>query len=153
MSEDIKDNLPAHEKLKRELCEKFKASNTYLGSFIKAEITKEDFKVLKQSVYPPLKIKKGDVILLAQGAKTRPCVVIKVLKDRTVVYIPLSSSDNIHCLTTFTSRFLGEGCFCKSYGICDEETAIKNFSGVFDNMKDLNKGIKALKEYIKTIEL
>lgn len=153
MSEDIKDNLPAHEKLKRDLCEKFTASKTYLGSFIKSEIICEDFKVLKQPLFPPSEIKKGDVILLAQGAKTRPCVVIKVLKDRTVVYIPLSSSDNIHCLTPFTSRFLGEGCFCKSYDICDEDTAMKNFAGVFGNMKDLNKGIKVLKEYIKTIGL
>lgn len=138
---------PPHEQLKRDLSESFTPQTTYLGSFIKKAIMDTNFKILKQNNHLPKYIRKGDVIILTHGAKSRPCVVSKVLKNRTVIYIPLTSTENIHCLTSYKSRFFGEGCFSKSYDICTEDIAIANFIGVFDNMKDLNKAIKELREF------
>jgi hypothetical protein len=140
--------LPPHEKLKRELADKFTATNTYLGSHVKKTIVETDFKILKQTSYPPEQIKKGDVLILPQGSKSRPCVVAKVLKDRTCIYIPLTSTDNIHCLTPYKSRFFKDGCFCKSVDLCSEEQAIRSFVGVFDNMRALNSAIKEIKQFI-----
>lgn len=139
--------IPNDEKLKRELIEKFTTNSTYLGSFVKQVISQTDFKVLRVENNRPSFIRKGDVIILPEGAKTRPCVVVKVLKDRTVVYIPLTSTENVHCLTPYKNRFFREGCFTKTFSVCTEETAIENFCGVFDNMKDLNRAIKELREF------
>ena len=141
-------NLPPHEKLKRDLTDKFTATATYVGSHVKKTIIDTDFKVLKQNSYPPEQIKKGDVIVLPQGSKNRPCVIAKVLKDRTCIYIPLTSTDNLHCLTPYKSRFFKEGCFCKTIDICSEEKAIQSFVGVFDNMRALNQAVKELKSFI-----
>jgi hypothetical protein len=142
------EQIPLHEKLKKELMGKFTPSNTYLGSFIKSTIQQMDFKDLK-GMRPPNKIKKGDVFV-AFFKKPRPCVVVKVLNDRTCLYMPLTSTENVHCNTTFKSRFFGEGCFSKTISVCTEDFALKNFVGVFDNMRDLNRAIINLKEFINT---
>lgn len=141
--------IPKHEEVKRELLSKFTVHQTYLGSFIKDVIAKTDFKSIQESraSHPPEKIKKGDVIIVAEGTKTRPAVICKVLKDGTCIYIPLTSSENIHCLSPSNSRFFGEGCFSKSLSVCTEEFAIRNFVSVYDNMKDLNVAIKELKQF------
>lgn len=140
--------VPKHEQLKKELAEKFIATNSYLGSHIKQTIIQTNFKDLKE-IQKPSEIKKGDAIINFEGVKSRPCVVCKVLKDRTVLYIPLTSSENVHCLSESKSRFFGEGCFTKSISVCTEEFAINNFIGVYDNMPALNKAIKELKNYIQ----
>lgn len=141
---------PDHELLKREITAKFEPTSTYLGSFVRQIIQQSDFKngLNAKVQHPPTKIKKGDVLIAFEGVKSRPCVVVKVLKDKTVLYIPLTSTENVHCLSSFTSRFFGEGCFSKSFSVCTEEFAIQNFVGVFDNMKSLNVAIKKLKEFI-----
>lgn len=95
------------------------------------------------------KLKKGDVILQVSGAKTRPAVIIKVFKDR-VITIPLTSEENPHSLFKANSRFFGESWFCNLYMISTIEYAKNNFAGVYDNSKDVNKAIKALKEFIGT---
>jgi len=141
------ENFPPHEKLKRDLADTFTPTHTYLGSFVKKTIMEADFKVLKQSNNPPKYIKKGDVLILPEGSKTRPCVVIKVLKDKTVLYIPLTSTDNIHCLSASKSRFFGEGCFTKTISLCSEEVAIQSFVGVYDSPKVLNNAIKEIKKF------
>ena len=105
---------PRHEKIKLELADKFVATNSYLGNHIKQTIMQSDFKDLKE-IQKPSHICKGDVFLVYEGKKKRPNVVIKVLKDRTIIYIPLTSTDNIHCLSESKSRFFGEGCFCKTF--------------------------------------
>ena len=142
----MEDNLPPHEKLKRELSNQFTANTTYLGSFVKNTIQQADFKELK-GVQSPTKIKKGDVFI-SQFKKPRPCVVVKVLKDKTCLYMPLTSSDNVHCGTPYNSRFFGEGCFSKTLSICTEEFALYNFVGVFDNMKNINQAIKDFKKLV-----
>ena len=146
-----KNELPPHEQLKRDLASKFTANSTYLGNFIKQEIMVTDFKSLNKAVSRPKYIKKGDVITNYEGVKSRPCVIIKVLKDRTCIYIPLTSSENVHCMTPCKSRFFGEGCFSKSLSVCTEEFAIENYAGVFDNMKDLNIAIKEIKDFVDKI--
>lgn len=146
--ETNKQPTPPHEELKRQLVDKFTVNSTYLGSFVKQTIMASDFKVLKQSSNPPDRIKKGDVIVMAQGHKNRPCVVTKILKNDTVVYIPLTSSENVHCLTPYKSRFFRDGWFSKCFDVCTHQVAIDNFVGVFDSPKDLNVAIKALKQFV-----
>jgi len=145
---DIQRNLPDYEKAKKELQEKFTPTGTYLGSFVRNAIQGTSFKPnnLGFQVKPKI-IKKGDVVLVHQGVKPRPCCVVKVVGD-TVCYIPLTSSDNIHCLSESSSRFWGDGSFCKTFDICTLEYALDNFIGVYDNPKLLNRAIKELKEYI-----
>ena len=108
--------LPKHEQIKKELAEKFTVNSNYLGSFVKQTIMQTNFKELKE-MNRPTEIRKGDVITNYEGVKSRPCVVVKVLKDRTVLYIPLTSSENVHCLSNSKSRFFGEGCFTKSFSV------------------------------------
>lgn len=141
--------LPPHEQLKQDLANKFTSASTYLGSFIKQEIIKSDFKTLsKKAHFRPTYIKKGDVITCHQGVKSRPSVIIKVQKDGTCIYIPLTSTENVHCMTESKSRFFAEGCFSKSFSVCTQEFALDNFVGVYDNMKYVNKAIKELKYFI-----
>lgn len=142
------ETLPPHEELKRKVIDKFTGSSTYLGSFIKKTILETDFKVLKEVQNLPTYIKKGDVIIVNEGKKSRPGIVAKVLKDRTVVFIALTSTENVHCLSPSKSRFFGDGCFTKSFNVCTEEYAIQNFIGVYDNPKYLNIAIKELKQFI-----
>lgn len=149
MKED-KTPMPEHEELKRNLSGKFTANSQYLGSFVRQTIMETDFKVLKQ-INKPSEIRHGDVIVVnSVSQKCRPCVIVKVLKDRTCIYIPLTSTDNIHCMTQFKSRFFGEGCFSRSLSVCSEEFAIENYVGVFDNMKAVNSAIKDFKEFINS---
>lgn len=143
----LETDLPDHEKLKRDLVNKFTSTSSYLGSHIRKEIEVANFKMLK-SVYRPNRIKKGDIITVYEGAKSRPAVVVKVIKDRVCLYIPVTSTDNVHCMTPFSDRFLGEGCFARTLSVCTEEYAIDNFTGVFDNTKALNQAIKDFKEVI-----
>lgn len=132
---------------KKVLLSKFIDNSTFSSKQVKYIIESTSGKSIRPMSKPD-RIKKGDVIILTQGAKNRPCVVTRVLKDSTVVFIPLTSTENVHCLTEFKSRFFGEGCFSKSFSVCTMETALENFVGVFDNNKDLNIAIKTLKEYI-----
>ena len=141
------NELPKHEQIKKELAEKFTVNSNYLGSFVKQTIMQTNFKELKE-MSRPTEIRKGDVITNYEGVKSRPCVVVKVLKDRTVLYIPLTSSENVHCLSNSKSRFFGEGCFTKSFSVCTEEFAIEHFVGVYDNMTAVNKAIKELKNFL-----
>lgn len=138
---------PKHEKIKLELAEKFTATNTYLGSHVKQTIMQADFKELKE-IQKPTYIRKGDVFVGYEGKKKRPNVVIKVLKDRTILYIPLTSTDNVHCLSESKSRFFGEGCFSKSFSVATEEFALENFVGVYDDMKVINNAVQELKKFV-----
>lgn len=146
--EETKPIIPNHEKVKLDLLSKFVGTSSYLGSHIRAEIQKTDFKVLKDNNQKPSEIRKADCIVVKSGIKSRPAVIVKVLKDRTCIYIPVTSTENVHCLTPFKSRFLGEGCFSRNFSVCTEEFAIENFVHVFDDTKALNQAIKDLKEFI-----
>lgn len=140
------NNLPEYEKLKLDLVAEFDSSKTYLGQFVKETIRKTSFKVVGSNT-KPTQIKKGDVFISVEGKKSRPSVVLKVLKDKTVIYSTLTSTDNVHCLVPFKNRFWGEGCTSKALNVCTEEYAIEHFAGVFDDNKVVNKAIKELKEF------
>lgn len=129
---------------KKEVMDEFQNHQTYLGSTIKEKINTINGK--KES---PTIIKKGDVFATFVGTKSRPCVITKVKKDGTIVAIPLTSTENVHNLLPYNSRFFGEGWFSNVYVISTEEFVRDNFIGVFDNIKSLNEGIKTLREFIK----
>lgn len=130
---------------KKEVMDGFINHQTYLGSEIKKKISEIS---VEKSYETPSTIKKGDVFVDYVGVKCRPCVVIKVKKCGMVIGLPLTSTENIHNLIPYKSRFSGEGWFCNTYTITTEEHVKSHFSGVFDNMKDLNLAIKALREFI-----
>ena len=129
------------QEFKDELSNKFIPTSTYSGKQIAHIIGNTSLKIL-DIVNKPTEIKKGDVISVKTASKVRPAVVTKVLKDRTILYIHLTSSENIHCMTPSKSRFFGEGCFTYGFSICSEQYAIDNFLGIYDNMKAVNQAIK-----------
>jgi hypothetical protein len=102
------------------------------------------------NIKKPKYIKKGDIIKAMGGWKVRPCVVIKVDKD--IVYcIPLSTTEDGINLCKANSRFLTENYFSKSIISVTKENALKNFTGVYDNPKNLNEAIKKIKEKLINI--
>lgn len=95
--------------------------------------------------FKPKHLKKGDIIKNGVAFKVRPCVVIKVEKD--IVYsIPLSTTENSNNLCETKSRFFENSYFSKSIVSNTIEVALKNYTGIYDNSKHLNKVIKQLKE-------
>lgn len=143
--ESIKQ-IPQHEKLKQELMAKFTGNTTYLGSYIKAQIQGTSFKDISP-INKPSRIMVGDIILSYEGVKSRPSVILKVLKDNTCIYATLTSSDNIHCLVPFNSRFFGEGCIGKSLNICTHEFALEHYIGIFQDNNAVKTAKKELKEF------
>lgn len=142
-------HVPKHEELKKNLISKFGDKPTYSAKHIQQTISHADFKILDDKNKPNF-IKRGDVFIsFGENNKPRPCVVLKVLKDKTVLYTTLTSTENIHNLCRFKSRFFSEGWFSKHISVCTEEMAINKFVGVFDSISDLNKATKMLKDYLK----
>lgn len=148
LSEEIK--IPEVVKLKEELKSKFIPTATYTGKQILHILEGFSLRSLVKPATPPTEIRKGDIILTKTTSKVRPAVVIKVLKNRTVIYIHLTSTENIHCMTPFKSRFSKDGCFSHGFSICTEEYAIENFTGVLDNPKAVNQAIKDLKIFFNS---
>lgn len=138
------------ETILKEISEKFQTGLTYTGKNIKTILESVSLDSLKL-VTPPTKIKKGDTFIHYSGKKARPCIVIKVLKGDRVVYMPLSSSKNMHNLNPFKSRFFGEGYFSNAISICSTEFVQKQFVGIFDNPKALNLAIKEINQFYKGI--
>lgn len=126
--------------------DRFKDTLTYTGKNVKQILA--DLEEVKMNI--PSKVKRGDVFLSYEGKKKRPCVVIKVLKDESVLYIPITSTVNVHNLCSFNSRFFGQGWFCKNLNVISLAHVLENFIGVFDSPRDLSKGIKELKEFINS---
>lgn len=142
----MEENTVEVTKIKEELIEKFIPTATYSGKQITHIINQFNFRTAVNA--KPISIKKGDVIRVRSASKVRPACVIKVAKDRTIFYIHMTSTDNIHCMTPIKSRFFGNGCLTKSFDICTEEYAIENFIGVMDDTKAVNQAIKDLKALI-----
>lgn len=130
---------------KDDLIANFQPTITYSGKQIAHIINGLSLKSLTPN--KPSKIKKADVFTVKTASKTRPAVVLKVLKNRTVIYCHLTSTENIHCMTPYDNRFFGKGCFSYSFSICTEEYVIENFIGLFDDIKTVNRAIKDLKEF------
>lgn len=96
-------------------------------------------------------IKKYDYFLYesATNVKSRPFVVVKVLKD-TVIAIPLSTTKDALNLIPSRSRILKEGYFSKQFLTVHKEVAIKNWVGIYDNTKLVDKAVKSLKEFLNS---
>ena len=132
-------------KNKHDLAMSFEKHKTYLGG----EVTKR-IQEAKFEGYKPTKLRKGDVIVLPIGAKTRPCVIIKVLKE-VVVSLPITSSENSHNITPFNSRFFGEGHFSNDMVTCNLDLAKDKFVGILDDKESLNIAISNLKKFVEKL--
>lgn len=127
----------------------------YAGSYVREVIRTanisdvELFKDLQsQQMRPPSVLKKGDVIITQVGSKMRPVVIVKVLEEE-VIYIPLTSTENVHNLIKGNCRFFGESWFSKGFSVATIEYAMEHFVGIYTDRITLNKAIKLNKEYFK----
>ena len=132
---------------KKEVLDSFQANQSYLGSFIKDKITSISAKGVSGT---PISIKKGDVYVSYCGAKKRPCVVVKILKD-VVVGIPLTSGENIHSSVPYKCRFFGEGFLGKTIDIASKEYVKTYFAGVFEDKKAIKEALENIKEFMNKL--
>lgn len=133
---------------KKELIDSFQPTQTYLGSFIRSRVNEISNET--RSVNCPVSFKKGDVYVSYCGAKKRPCVVVKILKD-VVVGIPLTSGENIHSSVPYNCRFFGEGYLGKTFDIASKEYVLENFTGIFEDKKAIKLAIENIKEFINKL--
>ena len=132
-------------KNKHDLAMSFEKHKTYVGGEIIKRIQDAKFEG-----YKPDKLRKGDVIVLPIGVKTRPCTIIKVLKD-IVVALPVTSSENNHNVTPYNSRFFGEGHFSNDIVTCNLDLAKDKFVGILDDKESLNIAISNLKKFVEKL--
>ena len=132
-------------KNKHDFAMSFEKHKTYLGG----EVTKR-IQEAKFEGYKPDKLRKGDVIVLPIGVKTRPCAIIKVLKDM-VVALPMTSSENNHSVIPFNSRFFGEGHFSNDITTCYIDVVKEKFVGILDDKESLNIAISNLKKFVEKL--
>lgn len=100
---------------------------------------------LTETRQKPSKLKRGDVILLQSGTKTRPCVIIKVKKD-IVHLVPMTTTTDHQVLMPCSGRFYEGSHFSKNIVTSTHEHAIQYFAGVYDKPSDIKKVISALSE-------
>jgi len=129
---------------KQETIDSIVPTSQYLGKYVREMITGISTANMKLC---PEYFKKGDVILLKCRVKPRPGVIIKVTATY-VICIPLTSTENEHCMSESKSRFFRLGCFCNSYELVPIEMAQQSFLGVYDAPKLLNQAIKELRLFI-----
>lgn len=94
-------------------------------------------------------VKKYDYFLYeaATSSKSRPYVVVKVLKD-TVIAIPLSTTkDNLNLMPS-KCRVLKEGYFSKQFITVHKDLALRNWVVIYDNHRMVDKAVVALKKYL-----
>lgn len=140
-----------HQDAKEQLIESFEAHKTYVGKEIRSRIAMAKVKSSqKERSQIPTRIKRGDVLTAFCGTKARPVVVVKQLKDK-IVYIPLTSGDNVHTTIPFSSRFFGEGYFTLSLDVCSVDYAKKNFIGIFDDSKSLRQATDHIKNFVNRL--
>ena len=136
---------------KKILIEPFESHKTYVGKEILSRIAMAKVRSsVRDEKNLPTKIKRGDVITHACGSKIRPVVVLKQIQDK-IVFIPMTSGENIHSTIAFTSRFFGEGYFSLSLGVCSEEYAKQYFIGIFDDNKSLRQATDFIKTFINRL--
>lgn len=103
--------------------------------------------VANTRVNPPSVLKKGDVFAMGLCGKVRPLVIVKV-RNELVYAIPISSTQDALNLGPATSRFFGVGYFTRSIQCQTVEKAKEHFIGVYDNPRNLNDAIEALRELL-----
>lgn len=95
----------------------------------------------------PTVLKKGDCVLQQCGPKSRPVILVKILKD-IVVGIPLSTTKDELTLCISNSRFRRDGYFTNQITTMSKEYAKKFFIGTYDNNKALNNAIREMKQFL-----
>lgn len=98
----------------------------------------------------PSVFKVGDLYAATVGTKRRPVAIIKVT-DCLIYGIPLSTTEDCLNLSTYKSRFCGEGFFSAQLVSAPVEYVKDNFIGVLDSPKDLKTAVLKLKELVDTI--
>lgn len=127
------------------LLERFNDKMTYTGKNVKTILSDlEEF----SSMNVPSKVRRGDVFLSYGGKKKRPCVVIKVLKNDTVMYLGLTSSDNVNCLSEFKSRFFKDGWISNGFSVTSVDYVKENFIGFLDSPRELKIAVDKFKKLI-----
>lgn len=129
---------------KQEAIESIVNHQNYVGSYVKKIISEIDDLGIKGK---PSVIRKHDVIKITSQKKYRPGVVIKVTKEY-VIAIPLTSSENVHCMSESKSRFFKDGCFTNGYEVVPIDLAFENWIGIYGNAKLVNNAIKELRQFI-----
>lgn len=103
------------------------------------------------NVKAPSRLKKGDMVLVLNGAKQRPAVIVKVLKEE-VILMTLTTQKDIYSLSPAKSRFLDrDSYFCKGFSTISIDLAKRIFIGPFDNPRLLNEAIRLNKEYLSQL--
>lgn len=98
----------------------------------------------------PSVFKVGDLFSQYVGTKRRPVAIIKVT-DCLIYGIPMSTTEDCLNLSTYKSRFCGEGFFSNQLVSASVEYVRDNFIGVLDSPKDLKIAVLKLKELVNTI--
>lgn len=91
-------------------------------------------------------IKKGDIFTASDLlGKKRPYVVAKVFKEN-VFAIPLTTRNDEYALIPYHSRFLKPGFYGSQAFMCKKELVRQNFTGIMDDIRNLNKAIVKLRK-------
>lgn len=98
----------------------------------------------------PSVFKIGDLYAASIGVKRRPVAIIKVT-DCLIYGIPMSTTEDCLNLSTYKSRFCGEGFFSAQLVSASVEYVKDNFLGVLDSQKDLKTAVLKLKELVDKI--
>lgn len=94
--------------------------------------------------FPITTVRKGDVFTYDRIDKTRPCVVIKVIKDICIA-LSMSTTKNWMNLGKFKCRQFGENYFNMNMFLVESSYVRKHFLGIMSYRKGLNESIKLLK--------
>ena len=97
----------------------------------------------------PTSLKKGDLFLgFSVNGKGRPMVIAKIVKGMAYC-ISLTTTKDEYALIPHESRFLEEGFYCNSFTVVRMEQIKKNFLGIMDDTRNLNKSVKFITEKIR----
>ena len=97
----------------------------------------------------PSRLKKGDLFLgFSVNGKGRPMVIAKIVKDMAYC-ISLTTTKDEYALLPHESRFLEEGFYCNNFTVVKVEQIKKNFLGIMDGTRNLNKSVKLITEKIR----
>ena len=97
----------------------------------------------------PTSLKKGDLFLgFSVNCKGRQMVIAKIVKDMAYC-ISLTTTKDEYALIPHESRFLEEGFYCNSFTVVKLEYIKKNFIGIMDDTRNLNKSAKLITEKIR----
>lgn len=132
------------EEAKKELGDKTAISRQQAMSIID-RLSEQDYNT---KVARPETIQRGDMFLQRIGTKFRPCVVIRVMEE-SVLYVPLTTTNNCNAIMECTSRFFKGSYFTNSVLTCPLDHVFSYFIGVYGRNSDIPKLKRVLKKYLR----